>query len=326
MKVLVTGATGFTGRILAQKLYAAGHQVKVFVCDRAKMTFENAHHMEVVESDIRDGRKREEAVADVDWVFHLAALYCRPDIPNQTYYDVNVQAVQDLLAAARSAGVKRFIHCSTVGVHGPIEEPFVDETYRFAPGDPYQLTKLEGEKGVLRFGREHDFSVSVVRPGPIYGPGDLRYLKLFRLAAIRSVPIPGNGKTLVNLVYVEDLVDLLILTAEKDEAVGEVFIGAGPESICIDELISSIATLLHRSSHIIHLPVAPFQLLGLLCEKLCTPFGIQPPVNRKSMDFFVKPRLFSSKKSRDVLGWEPQFGYQKGLASTVEWYRQEGLL
>lgn len=326
MKVLVTGGTGFTGRILAQKLHAAGHRVKIFARDRARLTFGHAAEMSVVEGDIRDAQKIREAVVDVDWVFHLAALFCRPGTAEKNYYAVNVQAVQELLTAAREAGVKRFVHCSTVGVHGAVEQNFVDEEYRFAPTDIYQVTKLEGEKTVLRFGREYDFPVSVIRPGPIYGPGDLRYLKLFRLAAHTVVPVPGNGRTLLNMVHVADLADLFILAAAKDEAVGEVFIGGGPESICVDELITRIAALLNRSCRIMHLPVVPFQLFGVFCEKLCAPFGMQPPVNRNSMDFFVKPRLFSSKKSRNVLGWEPHFDYQKGLASTVEWYKEEGFL
>ena len=326
MKVLVTGATGFTGSVLARKLFAAGHEVKAFVRNSSKMTFEHASEMEVVEGDITDTEKMKEAVKDVDWVFHIAALFRQAGIPDKVYYDVNVQATLDLLAAAKAAGVKRFVHCSTVGVHGHIEDPPADEEYRFSPGDIYQVTKLEGEQKALQFGKEHDFPVSVVRPGPIYGPGDLRLLKLFKLASKSVTPILGDGKIFFNMVYVEDLADIFILAAEKDEAIGEVFLGAGPENIRLNEIVDIIATLLGRPTRKIHLPVWPFQLAGTLCEKICIPLKIEPPIYRRRVDFFVKSRIFTIDKGRKVLGWDPKFNYEKGLAATVDWYKQENLL
>ncbi len=326
MKVLVTGATGFTGNVLAEKLAAAGHQVKVFVRNRSKLTSAHAHGMEVIEGDITDRDRIRDAVADVERVFHIAALFRQAGVPDQVYRDVNVGATLDLLTASREAGVSRFVHCSTVGVHGHIEDPPADEEYRFAAGDIYQRTKLEGEKQALKFHQETGFPVSVVRPGPIYGPGDLRLLKLFKLAAKSVTPILGNGNIFFNMVFVEDLADLFILAGEREEAVGQVFLGAGPENIRLNEIVDIIARLLDRPTWKLHLPAAPFQLAGTICEKICIPLGIEPPIYRRRVDFFTKSRAFSIDKARNLLGWEPQYNYEKGLAATVDWYRAEHLL
>jgi nucleoside-diphosphate-sugar epimerase len=326
MNVLVTGATGFTGSVLAEKLVKDGHQVKVFIRNRAKMTMPLASEMEVIESDITNKDSIKKAVAGVERVFHIAGLFRQAGVPDQTYHDVNVQATLDLLAASKEAGVKRFVHCSTVGVHGHIEEPPADENYRFSPGDIYQRTKLEGEQKALQFHRDTDFPVSVIRPGPIYGPGDMRLLKLFKLAAKSITPILGDGKIFFNMVYVNDLADAFILAGKKDAAVGEVFLGAGPENIRLNEIVDIIAKLLGRPTRKIHLPAPPFQLAGTICEKICIPLGIEPPIYRRRVDFFTKSRAFTIDKARNLLGWNPQFNYQKGLASTVDWYKKEKLL
>jgi len=326
VNVLVTGATGFTGNVLAGKLVASGHRVKVFVRNKSKLTSGHAAEMEVIEGDITDRDKIRDAVAGVDRVFHIAALFRQAGVPDQVYRDVNIGATRDLLIASREAGVSRFVHCSTVGVHGHIEVPPADEEYRLSPSDIYQRTKLEGEQHALKFYRDTGFPVSVIRPGPIYGPGDLRLLKLFKLASRSITPLLGDGNIFFNMAYVKDLADLFILAGEKEEAVGEVFLGAGPENIRLNEVVDIIARLLGRSTRKIHLPVAPFQLAGTVCEKICIPLGIEPPIYRRRVDFFIKSRAFTIDKARNLLGWNPQYNYEKGLAATVDWYQEQNLL
>jgi nucleoside-diphosphate-sugar epimerase len=266
------------------------------------------------------------AVEGVEKVFHIAALFRQAGVPDKTYWDVNVHATQKLLELSREAGVKRFVHCSTVGVHGHIEDPPADENYRFSPGDIYQVTKLAGEKKVMEYYKETGFPVSIVRPGPIYGPGDLRLLKLFKLAARSVTPVLGDGNIFFNMVYVEDLADIFILASEKKAAVGEIFLGAGPENMKLNDILDTIARQLNRPTTKIHLPAGPFQLAGTICEKICIPLGIEPPIYRRRVDFFTKSRAFSIEKAKKLLGYNPQFDYNKGLASTIDWYRQQQLL
>ena len=164
MKVLITGATGFTGGILAQKLYKHGEDVRVIVRNKSKLRLTNVPYKEVIEADITDAKAVERAVKGVEEVFHIAALFRQAGIPDQAYWDVHVQGTQNLLDSSLKFGVKRFVHCSTVGVHGHIDDPPADENYRFSPGDIYQVTKLEGEKKAIQFHRETGLPVTVIRP------------------------------------------------------------------------------------------------------------------------------------------------------------------
>ncbi|WP_167495804.1 MULTISPECIES: NAD-dependent epimerase/dehydratase family protein [Desulfosediminicola] len=326
MRALVTGATGFTGGILAEKLYQQGHHVRVLVRDRNRISSPSAGKFEVIESELTQREQLERAVQDIEVVFHIAAIYRQAGVPDQEYWDVNVKASENLLQLAHLAGAKRFVHCSTVGVHGDIEEPPADETYRFSPGDIYQITKLAAEKKVLEYHRKTGFPVSVIRPGAIYGAGDMRLLKLFKLASKSITPVLGDGNVFYNMVYVEDLADIFILAGQKEEAVGEVFLGAGPENLRLNDILDKISFILSKPSRKVHLPVKPFQVAGTLCEKICIPLGIEPPIYRRRIDFFTKSRSFSIEKSRRLLGYNPQFDYTRGLARTAGWYREHNLL
>lgn len=326
MKVLVTGATGFTGNKLVEKLINKGNEVSVFVRDKSRLSSSNVGRMTVFEGDITDKRIMRQAVEDVDVVYHIAALFRQAGVADKTYWDVNQKAVENFIKISHRAGVKRFVHCSTVGVHGHIEEDLADEEYRLLPGDIYQETKLAGEETVLNYYRETGFPVAVVRPGPIYGPGDMRLLKLFKLAHQKYTPILGDGEVFFNMVYVDDLADIFILAGTKEEAIGEVFLGAGPENWKLNKIVDSISTILKRPAKRFHLPATPFQLAGTLCEKICVPFNIEPPIYRRRVDFFTKSRSFRIDKARKLLGWNPEFCYNKGLKATADWYQTEGLL
>jgi nucleoside-diphosphate-sugar epimerase len=326
MKVLITGATGFTGGILAQKLYKHGEDVRVVVRNKSKLRLTNVPYKEVIEADITDAKAVERAVKGVEEVFHIAALFRQAGIPDQAYWDVHVQGTQNLLDSSLKFGVKRFVHCSTVGVHGHIDDPPADENYRFSPGDIYQVTKLEGEKKAIQFHRETGLPVTVIRPCPIYGPGDLRLLKLFKLASLKITPILGRGDVFFHMVYVDDLVDALILASKKEAAIGEIFIAGGPEYLTLNEIVDLIAEITGRPNTKVHLPAKPFQILGFVCEKICIPLGIEPPIYRRRVDFFTKSRAFDISKARNLLNYQPKISLRDGLTNTVAWYKKNGLL
>jgi nucleoside-diphosphate-sugar epimerase len=326
MKVLVTGASGFAGGVLTKKLIEQGHNVRVMVRDKAKLKLPRVPSMEVFEGDIIDKKAVDSAVNGVEKVFHIAGLFRQAGIVDQVYWDTNVGGTENLLDSALRFGIKRFVHCSTVGVHGHIADPPANETYRFAPGDIYQVTKLEGEKRAVSFYKETGLPISVIRPGPIYGPGDLRLLKLFKLASRNITPILGKGTIYFNMVYVDDLADAFILASEKKEAIGEVFIAGGPENITLNEIVDFIAEIRGKPKTKIHLPAKPIQILGSLCEKVCIPLGIEPPIYRRRVDFFTKSRAFDISKARKLLNYQPKVSIFDGLQRTVNWYSQQGLL
>lgn len=326
MKVLVTGSTGFTGRALAIKLNELGHEVRVLVRNPSKVDFPNVDKYEIIEGNLTDESAIEKAVNGVDVVYNVAAVFREGGITDQVYYDVHVTATVNLLKSAKKYGAKRFVHCSTGGVHGHIENPPADEEYRYSPGDIYQDTKLEGELKALEFYNETGLPVSVVRPAPIYGPGDMRLIKLFKMAKQPLTVLLGSGEIFYHLVYIDDLVDGFILAAEKEEAIGQSFLIGGPDVLNLNDLLDTISRELGTSTTKLHLPASPVQLLGTICEKICIPLGIDPPIYRRRVDFFTKSRSFNINKARKMLGYDPKVNTEEGIKKSAEWYKSKGYL
>ena len=326
MKILVTGGTGFTGHNLSKKLLKDGHQVRLLVRDKARVALAAHPALEIHEGDIRDRAAVDKAVAGVAKVFNIAAMFRSASSVDQDYRDIHVEGTRHLLEAAVKYKVERFVHCSTVGVHGDVKVPPATEDSPYAPADIYQRTKLEGELLARDFAAKNGLALAVVRPTAIYGPGDMRLLKLFKLAVKSITPVIGTGKIFYHMVYIDDLVQGFILAGEVEAAIGEVFIVGGDENMMLDDLLSTIATILGSPDRKIHIPALPFQLAGSLCEKICIPLGIEPPIYRRRVDFFTKSRSFDIGKAKRLLGYRPKYGLHEGLRRTAQWYKEQGLL
>ena len=213
--VLVTGATGFTGVHLVRALCKTGATVRAIV--RASSNTEQIGDLpiEIHKGDVFDAAVVKKAAEGITYIFHVAAAYREAKIGDEVYWNVHVKSTHHLVeAVAGSATLKRFVHVSTMGVHGHIDEPPATEEYRFAPGDTYQETKVEAELWIRDTAKECDLPLTVVRPAAIYGPGDRRLLKVFKMAKAKIVPMLGYGcKGLYHLIHVQDLVDFMILSA-----------------------------------------------------------------------------------------------------------------
>jgi dihydroflavonol-4-reductase len=321
---LVTGATGFTGSHLVRSLVADRVAVRVIArsVERARQILPDG--VEIVEGDIADPSVIERSVEGVGTVYHLAAVYREAKHPELRYREVNVEASRLLLEAAARASVRRYVHCSTVGVHGHIASPPADETAAYAPGDVYQASKCEAEQLALSY--RDRIPLAVARPTAIYGPGDTRLLKMFRLITQQRFPLLGGGENYYHTVHVRDLVRGLRLLGTHSNAVGEVFILGGESYLKLSELAAMIATAAGVPAPWLRLPVRPFQLAGSLVEKLCIPFGIEPPIYRRRVDFFTKSRAFSIEKARRLLGYRPEVRLSDGIRETMDWYVAHGYL
>ncbi|HVD90716.1 MAG TPA: NAD-dependent epimerase/dehydratase family protein [Vicinamibacterales bacterium] len=326
MRVLVTGATGFTGGHLARALRARGHDVIAMVRKESAAVELAAAGIALRVADLAKPETMPSAVKDIDVIYNIAALYRQAGLPASVYHQVNATAVGQLVEAAAAAGVRRVVHCSTVGVHGDVEQPPADEDAPLRPGDVYQVAKLEGE----RIGREAAARTGVElvigRPSGIYGPGDRRLLKLFRGVARGRFVILGDGRIFYHLTYIDDLVEGLRLCGEVAAAAGRTYILAGAEVPTLNALTVMIAEDAGVSPPRLRLPVWPFWLAGAACEALCAPFGIEPPIYRRRVDFFTKSRAFDISRARAELGYAPSVGLREGIHRTLEWYRAAGWL
>lgn len=322
---LVTGATGFTGGALARRLLERGDRVRTLVRPNTPADELESAGAEVVRGDLRNAEDVSRAVEGVDTIYHIAAVFRSPGLPDQYYHDVNAGGVRNVVAAARSHRVRRTVHCSTVGVHGHVSEIPADEDSPDNPGDIYQETKLAGER-IAQEAFADDVPGVVFRPAGIYGPGDVRFLKLFRAIKKRRFPMFGSGETLYHFTYIDDLVDGILLCGERPDALGRTYILAGESYVTLNELVRLIAEAMDVPPPRIHLPFWPLMAASIACEAVCRPLGIDPPLFRRRAEFFIKDRAFSIQKAQSELGYTPKVGMQEGIRRTAEWYRSTGRL
>lgn len=330
MKVLVTGATGFTGGHLAATLARRGDEVRALVRPKSRARFDRsplaAAGVRAVEGDLGDPEALRRAADGVEVVYHIAATYREAGQPDSAYRAINVEGTRHLLEAARAGGARRLVHCSTGGVHGHIARPPANEDAPFNPGDIYQDTKLEAEQLARTFGVETGFDVVVARPIGIYGPGDTRFLKMFRGLKRGRFPMLGPGKVYYHLTFIDDLVEGFRLCGSVPAARGRTYILAGPRYTTLEELVALVAKDLGVSPPRIHWPVWPVWTAGLLCELVCIPLRMEPPLYRRRVDFYTKSRAFDTTRARTELGYAPKVDLEEGIHRTSEWYRREGLL
>jgi dihydroflavonol-4-reductase len=326
--VLVTGATGYTGQVITKKLVQLGCDVNAIARASSDLSPFEGLPIRWFRGDVFDPATVREAVQGVQYVFHVAAAYREAKITDETYVKVHVESTKLLAEALRgSATLQRFVHVSTVGVHGHIDEPPADEEYRFSPGDIYQRTKAEAEIWIREFAKSSGFPISVVRPAAIYGPGDRRLLKLFKMAARPVFPLFGKGQGLYHLIHVDDLTDIFITAALHPNALGEVFIAGNPEPSRLEDIARTIAAEIGNTRlRFIRLPAWPLFLAADMCEVICRPLGIEPPLYRRRVAFFTKDRAFDTRKLQQRLGYRYSVSVEAGLCSTARWYRNMGWL
>jgi dihydroflavonol-4-reductase len=323
-RVLVTGATGFAGSAMLRALVGGGYRVRALVRDRSHARALELAGVEVAVGNMKDSASLARALRDVSVVYHFASIFRQAGLPDEEFRSVNVEGPSRLIIAASGAGVSRVVHISTVGVHGDIEHPPASETSPFNPGDIYQNTKLEGEQQAISTAARLGVPLTVVRPAPMYGPRDRRLLKMFRGVAHRRFPILGKGDALFSMVHIDDLIEGVRVAGESTAAIGRTYIIGSDEFMSLNALVDLIAQEAGVRPMRVHLPVWPFWLAGAICEGMCAPLKIEPPIFRRRVAFFTKSRAFDITRARTELGYQPKILLRDGVRSTLAWYRENG--
>jgi nucleoside-diphosphate-sugar epimerase len=324
--VLVTGASGYSGGELCRYLLKKRYPIRVLVRDSSRVSHLARDGIQVIPGDIRNPKQVRQALAGVHTVYHLAAEFRRAGISEDEMWQSNVVGTRNMLQAAVEAGVTRFVHCSSVGVHGDVKNPPADESAPFHPNDFYHRTKLEAENIVQDFVKSGEMEISVFRPAGIYGPGEKRFLKLFRSIKRGYFIMLGKGQVWYQMGYIDDILDGIYRCGTMPEAIGEVFILTGLRAYTLNDLVRMVARAVSAPVPERRFPVEPVYAAAYACEKLCKSLGIEPPLFRRRVDFFCLNRSFDISKANQLLGYSPQKTMVEGLQTTAQWYASQNLL
>lgn len=323
--VLVTGGTGFTGSRLIRRLIKEGASVRAIARRSSNIAPFDGLPVRWFRGDVYDPGVIHDAMKDVHFIFHLAACYRDPKAATDEYLKVHVDSTK-LLAreALESPGFERFVHTSTVGVHGHIAAPPATEEAPYSPGDSYQDSKLEAELWLREFAPENGLPFTVVRPAAIFGPGDRRLLKLFKFAKRGWCPLLDHHNTLYHLIHVDDLVAFFLTVATRPAALNEVFICGNKTPTDVRSIIEVLGEFFGKKPHFISLPSGPLFVLADFSERVCKLLNVAPILYRRRLAFFTKDRSFDTSKSRRLLDFHCEFDNASGLLQTGEAYLQAG--
>lgn len=325
-KVLVTGANGYTGSNLCQYFARKGVPTRaMYWAPDGEPAFSH-ENLEFISGDLRDRDSLVRALDGIEVVHNVAALYRPTNIPNRMYWEVNVEGVRNIMELAVEAGAKRFVQCSTIGVHGHVRHPPASEESEIKPDDYYQYTKLKGEEVSRELGAKLGLPVAIIRPAAIYGPLEDRFLKLPKLIKAARWIMFGSGEVLYHFIHIDDLCRAFELCAEKDEAVGQTYIIADDHPITLAHIIATMSEALGLPVPRRRLPLFVLMTASVLCEFACKPFGISPPLHRRRASWFYHTRSFDISKARRDLGYEPTVKIEDGLKDMVRSYKEAGWL
>jgi len=331
VRLLVTGGTGFIGSHLAEEGRRRGADVVVLGLtgrpeEQANAALLSRMGAEVLSGSITDAELCRRAARGATHIFHLAVAMREGGKGDEFFESINLDGTRHLLEAASLQRVERFVYCSTIGIYGHKAPGITREDSPLAPGNIYERTKVSAELLVRDFAERCGVPSVILRPADVYGPRDQRLLKLFKGVSRGRFPLFGSGKGRRHMVYVDDVVSAFFKACERDEALGEGLIVAGPSACTLRELLDEIAHATGSRHYGVRLPLAPMLALAAAVEDVSAALGIDPPIYRRRMDFFHSDSEFDTSRARRVLDWEPKVDLREGIRRTFEDYRRSGAI
>jgi ornithine--oxo-acid transaminase len=330
---LITGASGFIGGRLAERLAGEGHSVRCLVRESSDTSRLEQLDVQIAVGDLASTRSLARAVQGCMHVFHCGALVS-DWATKEEIAQTNVQGTRNLLDACVDASVQRFVHFSTTDVYGHPDGAATDEAYaatRFH--NWYAQTKLDAEAEVRRAERERGLNAVILRPATVYGPGSAAVIgEIARAIRSRNMLLIDGGRAVAGLCYVDNLLDAALLALHHESAPGHAFNVSDGLGVTWRQFTDGLAEGLGCRSVGWSLPYWMAASIGFSLEhgyrflRKTTGLHAPPLLSRQAVQVLGKNQDFSNRKARETLGWEPRVGYSAGLAATVAWLSTEYLV
>ena len=328
MTIVVTGATGFLGSALTIRLLEQRQDVRILVRDEQKARQQFGDAVTIVRGEITEAQQVQEAVDGATVVYHLVGRLYHPSVSTELYHETHVEGTRILLNACKGQSqLQSVVHCSTTGVFGVTgnRKP-AGEDAPFAPTNPYEATKLEGELLAMSAYKEYGLPVSVIRPGLVYGPGDLHLLGFFSSIKKGLPCLIDGGRALIHPVHIDDMTDAFLLSAQRREAIGRSYNIAGDRPVSFKVLSTAIAHALGRELPRGNIPLSFANLASDIFSFIPGFQGESAPLTRSRVKFLTNSRTYSIKRAQAELGYAPKVALDEGMRETAAWYQKHGYL
>ena len=317
MTVLVTGATGFIGGRLTRALLSQGAAIRLIVRPASRIPDAYLRRAEVVYGDLAEG-PMSEAFRDVEVVFHCAAQV-QPIRDPRVYYRNNVLATRHVLEASKAARVSRVVHFSSVAVHGEhTDHHGADESTPMASPSPtpYVATKIAAEN-LVEEARGEGLDVVMLRPGWVWGPQDRSTFRIVRQLRRGWFPLPGSGKNVLHLAFIDNVVEAALLAARSMRASGETYLIHDNQGVTARGLFERLASALGFRVRLVSTPVSLLRIGAALLSR--ADLRERQVVTPYQVDILAHNQGFSTEKARTALGFRPSVSFDEAIQKTVAW-------
>jgi dihydroflavonol-4-reductase len=331
MKALVTGANGFVGSHLVEGLLSKGYQVTCLVRKTSNLRWLSGLDVKYVYADLSEKDTLRNVLKGIGFVFHVAGLtkkYSCLAKSREEYFKANCQGTQNLIETCfeENSQIKRFVYISTQAVMGPGKDVKpLDETSTCNPITDYGKSKLEGERIVLKHSSQ--LPVTIIRPPALYGPRDPDFLIIFRMVNKGFKPLLGKGESFINLCYIEDLIDGIILAAESPKAIGQIYFIADDQVYSRKKIPEIMAQILNKRTITLRVPNSLLFTVAFISQNMFRLLGKPVLLNtQKVREISQKYWLCDISKAKKELGFSPKYNLEDGARKTVRWYKEKGWL
>jgi nucleoside-diphosphate-sugar epimerase len=327
---LVTGATGFIGSHVAERLCQEGYRVRTIARRTSDTRLLEQWGVEIFQGDVADPAKLAPVIDGVQVIVHCAAMV--GDWGQvEAYRRVNVEGLRHMLELASNQRLDRFVHMSSLGVYEARNHFGTDESVEPPTRhiDGYTQTKVESEKLVIEFHRSRGLPATILRPGVVYGPRDRNFLpRLLENIRIRRFRYFGSGDQAMNSIYVGNLVQATMLALKNPAAVGQIYNLTDDCPTSKRRFVGTVARLAGYPEPTRKIPLALAKFLATVLEAVARLRDQQdaPLVNKARVKFFGLNLDFSCAKAKRELGYQPQSNFDDAMKTTINWFRSEGLI
>ena len=327
MKILVTGATGFIGQWLIPELIKqCKHEIVALVRKESNIDkLKNEKELSIIEVDY-ENTNLSNIFKNIDVCIYLIGQMGKFGVLEEKFVDVNVNLTNKILSICEEKGVKQFIFCSTPGVQG-FGNRMATEEQPYAPRNAYEKTKVMAEEAIIAFCKTSNIKYTIIRPDFVYGPGDMRRIKLYRNIKNKKFILTTNGKSFLHPTYITDVTQGFIKSIGNAKAYNEIFNISAEKDVTSLQYLKTIAECVESKLIHINIGYRISIVAALLIEGIYKSFIHREAfVTKNKIEFLALDHSTSNDKAQELLGYIPQVDLAEGMRRTIEWCKDEDLV